>query len=263
MEGMMLVENHNGIAMTTSVIIANVFGKQHKRVIQDIKEKIGYKVNQHEIVPVTYIDSKGEERPMFLLNRDCTTFLIMGFTGDKATEWKWKYIDAFNKMEQGLKQLNLTNRPKSEENKLLAEIAKAYRSGDIKRLLIATSSYDCYKQKQDEELISQNKYLISQNGKLEQAVISSVDKGEIETSYIRHSNKIKPRKLQILNFIIDYRSENGFSPSLREIGENIGLKSTSTVYNHLASLKKDGYIKSRDIRSRNLIVNNEKYMELI
>ena len=34
------------------------------------------------------------------MNRDGFTFLVMGFTGKKANEWKWKYIDAFNKLEK-------------------------------------------------------------------------------------------------------------------------------------------------------------------
>ena len=34
------------------------------------------------------------------MNRDGFTFIAMGFTGKEADTWKWKYIDAFNKMEK-------------------------------------------------------------------------------------------------------------------------------------------------------------------
>ena len=36
---------------------------------------------------------------MYFINRDGFTFLVMGFTGKRATEWKWKFIEAFNQME--------------------------------------------------------------------------------------------------------------------------------------------------------------------
>ena len=36
---------------------------------------------------------------MYYINRDGFVFLVMGFTGKKANEWKWKYIEAFNQME--------------------------------------------------------------------------------------------------------------------------------------------------------------------
>ena len=38
--------------------------------------------------------------PMYYINRDGFVFLVMGFTGRKANEWKWKYIEAFNQMEK-------------------------------------------------------------------------------------------------------------------------------------------------------------------
>ena len=39
----------------------------------------------------------------YLLTRDGFSFLVMGFTGAKADEWKLKYTEAFNKMEQAIK----------------------------------------------------------------------------------------------------------------------------------------------------------------
>ena len=40
------------------------------------------------------------------MNRDGFTFIAMGFTGRKADEFKLKYIQAFNKMEEYIKQQN-------------------------------------------------------------------------------------------------------------------------------------------------------------
>lgn len=51
------------------------------------------------------------------------------------------------------------------------------------------------------------------------------------------------RKDEIYNFIVEYRDEYGFPPSVREIGDKVNIKSTSTVHQHLHSLERLGYIK--------------------
>lgn len=62
----------------------------------------------------TYISSRGRKEIEYLMNRDGFSLLVMGFTGSKALEWKLKYIDAFNKMEDRLKSGDFL----SEEEKL-------------------------------------------------------------------------------------------------------------------------------------------------
>jgi repressor LexA len=53
------------------------------------------------------------------------------------------------------------------------------------------------------------------------------------------------KRLQILNFIADSQRERGYPPSVREIGEAVGLTSSATVHTHLAVLQREGYL-SRD-----------------
>lgn len=98
-----LVTNENGKAMTTSLKIAEVFGKDHSKVLRSIREKLEL-FNEANFGLVDYTDNKGESRPMYLLDRDFTTFLIMGFTGKKADQFKLDYISAFNQMEQIIKE---------------------------------------------------------------------------------------------------------------------------------------------------------------
>ncbi len=50
------------------------------------------------------------------------------------------------------------------------------------------------------------------------------------------------RQLQILEFIDSSLTDRGFPPSVREIGEAVGLTSPSTVHSHLATLQKLGYL---------------------
>ena len=53
------------------------------------------------------------------------------------------------------------------------------------------------------------------------------------------------KRLQILNFIADSQRERGYPPSVREIGQAVGLTSSATVHTHLAVLQREGYL-SRD-----------------
>lgn len=50
-----------------------------------------------------YRDPSGKLNRQYLLTRDGFTLLVMGFTGQKALQWKLKYIQAFNAMEEALK----------------------------------------------------------------------------------------------------------------------------------------------------------------
>ena len=58
----------------------------------------------------------------------------------------------------------------------------------------------------------------------------------------------------ILKFIEEQVIENGYPPSVREIGKSIGLSSTETVHAYLAKLEKQGYIKKEDKKGRTLKV---------
>ena len=58
----------------------------------------------------------------------------------------------------------------------------------------------------------------------------------------------------ILKFIEEQVIENGYPPSVREIGKAIGLSSTATVHAYLAKLEKQGFIKKEDKKGRTLKV---------
>lgn len=54
------------------------------------------------------------------------------------------------------------------------------------------------------------------------------------------------RESEVLNAIIEYIKQNGYGPSVREIGEVVGLKSTSTVHVHLKHLQEKGFIERKE-----------------
>ena len=61
---------------------------------------------------------------------------------------------------------------------------------------------------------------------------------------------------EILEFINYTIKNDGYSPSVREIGEAVNLKSTSTVQYHLKKLEKKGVINKSEGKSRSLHIND-------
>lgn len=51
------------------------------------------------------------------------------------------------------------------------------------------------------------------------------------------------RREAVLSFIKSHIDQKGYAPTVREIGQAVGLKSSSTVQGHLERLERDGYIK--------------------
>lgn len=96
--------------LTNSLLVAEKFGKNHKHVLDAIRELISSAEKSAVLkmfVPSTYIASNNKENPMFIMNRDGFTLLAMGFTGEKALQFKLEYINAFNKMEKMLKEQSI------------------------------------------------------------------------------------------------------------------------------------------------------------
>lgn len=106
-----LVYLKNDQALTDSLKVAEMFEKRHDHVLVKI-EKILTDSPENSgqcFLKTKYKDASGKWNTKYLMNRDGFTFLAMGFTGKKADEWKWKYINAFNAMEKVImeKQTNI------------------------------------------------------------------------------------------------------------------------------------------------------------
>lgn len=90
--------------ITTSLKVAEVFEKEHKNVLQSIENLVADN-SATKFFQLTTYKNRGKEYPMYEMDRDGFSLLVMGFTGEKALQWKIKYIEAFNKMESELKRL--------------------------------------------------------------------------------------------------------------------------------------------------------------
>lgn len=88
----------------TSLDVAETFDKEHRRVLQDIRElSCSDDFRLHNFVQSSYENQQGKSQPMFLITRDGFTMLAMGYTGEKAMRFKEAYIRQFNAMENTLR----------------------------------------------------------------------------------------------------------------------------------------------------------------
>ena len=60
---------------------------------------------------------------------------------------------------------------------------------------------------------------------------------------VKRGNDTRQR---VYDFIVEYIKKNGYAPTVREIGDAVSLKSTSSVFNHLISLEDEGKIAMKD-----------------
>lgn len=75
---------------------------------------------------------------------------------------------------------------------------------------------------------------------------------------------LSEKQRRILSYIKDEIREKGYPPSVREIGDAVGLKSPSTVHGHLARLERKGYIRRDPAKPRALEVTdaNDEFLNL-
>ena len=94
----------DGRVLTTSLVIAAYFHRDHKNVLRAIEAmectpdftELNFELSDYE-------DNSGRKLPCYRITRDGFAFLAMGFTGKKAAQFKETYITAFNQMEERLR----------------------------------------------------------------------------------------------------------------------------------------------------------------
>lgn len=106
-----LVIAQHGDVFTTSRKVAELFGKEHRNVLRAIRSldcDEEFAALNFELTD--FIDKNGVPRPEYLMTKDGMVFLVMGFTGKQAAQFKLLYIRAFNWMAEQIRIVHeLTN----------------------------------------------------------------------------------------------------------------------------------------------------------
>ena len=138
MSNEIILHQQNGRVLVTSREVAEKFGKEHKNVIQAVKNLTA---ENSALLPMfiesSYKTVQNKELPMYYMDRDGFTLLVMGFTGKEALNWKVKYIQAFNQMEEQLKAKEIQSAmPACDARMMEAEARLTNSRVDAAKLLL-------------------------------------------------------------------------------------------------------------------------------
>lgn len=102
---MKLVFIENNRPLTDSLTVAEVFGKEHARVLRDIRElSCSEEFRVGNFAESNYLNSQGRQTPKINMTEQGFALLAMGYTGRAAMEFKEKYIAAFHQMRDEIEK---------------------------------------------------------------------------------------------------------------------------------------------------------------
>lgn len=210
-----VIENDQPI--TTSRNVAENFKKNHRDILESIRNLTAENsATRNMFFETTYKNTRGQEYPEFLMNRDGFTLLAMGFTGKKALEFKLAYIDQFNQMEEHIKQRQIDTSQLSPELQMFGQVFNSLAKQELetKRLenkvdgisdLIAMDSKDWRK----EAVTILRKIAVQQGGHDQYKEVAN-------DSYIRLEHKARCN----LNIRLENRKKNMIAQGLGKTAVN-------------------------------------------
>ena len=234
-----LVEVRNQQVVTDSRKVAEVFGKRHDNVMRDIENIIVGLLKIEDTHPTemffleSYINEQnGQKYLQYYMNRDGLSLLAMGFTGKKAMQWKLKYIEAFNQMEQQQKtQLTTAD--------LFLQNAKLMKEHELKLAKLT---------KENKEL-KQETQLIKDTQKKQQS--------ELDTLNCVCTDGTKRQKLNGL--VRSYANKNGVQYA---DAWNLFKEMYNNAYHTNLKLQKTNYCKRNHIKKMSIPIFLEKTNQL-
>ena len=128
-----VIKKIDGELVVTSRQVAEDFEKEHKNVLQTINNLVAENSAVKNMIIESTYENRGKYYPEYLLTRDGFSLLVMGFTGSRALQWKLKYIEAFNKMEQELKGQALNTSELSPELQMFNKMFQALANNELEQ----------------------------------------------------------------------------------------------------------------------------------
>lgn len=154
-----LVFIDNGKPVTDTLTVAEAFGKEHRRVMQDIRElACSDEFRVHHFVQSDYINGQGRRTPKYLMTEQGFTLLVMGYTGPRAMDFKERYIAAFEVMRQELQPVKgdgLRALIAATHNLLAGQEIMAERLDDVEHRLETQITLDSGQQRRLQRAISE------------------------------------------------------------------------------------------------------------
>ncbi len=207
-------------SLTSSRKIAKKFGKEHSKILAKIKN---LQENQPEFTEANfglseYKDSSGKTNKEYLMTFKGFTFLVMGFTGKKAEDYKIWYINLFDDMARYIKENEIYRISVDSRNKMNKSIKS---SGLIK--LYGQTSYEQVAKLLNKMVFNSDTY---------PNYLKVLAKNKKYTS-VRDMIRVElTREERMMKFLEDYLYN-----SLNMFNNDIKIKQAENIINGLNSLK--------------------------
>lgn len=111
--------------VTTSLLVAQKFGKNHKDVLDAIRQlSCSQGFRERNFTLSSYRTAQNRTVPQYIMGRDGFTMLVMSFTGARAATFREEFIDEFNRMEDIIRQGVTPSLIPTYQNRILSEPTK-------------------------------------------------------------------------------------------------------------------------------------------
>lgn len=232
-----------GKVTTTSLKVAEIYGKEHKNIMAKIREYITLipELGRLNFKQSSYINEQNKEQPMFDMDRQGFSMLVNKFTGDKATIFTYRYTKAFERLVELVEML-------SEENEELYQIA---------------ISDECQLQRQYEA--DKIKYAIRNI----ERILSSVKYTELEDTIDKiidiHTHLKKSDRYEYHKSLTKTEYKKRIMSIIDEKLDGILLKKSDMLYHTVAQQLqknlKDMYIETTNRSTSQMISNRDRKIE--
>lgn len=111
-----LVFENNGKVVTDSLMIAEMFKKNHNNVLKDIRTQVDYAGEEFSRVNFyqsNYKNERGRTYPKYNLTEEAFTLVVMSYNTKEAVQMKIKFIQEFKRMKQHIQKQQVPNDPMS------------------------------------------------------------------------------------------------------------------------------------------------------
>lgn len=127
----LVFKSEKGNPVTTSLLVAEKFEKEHKHVLDAIRNLVAENSAASFLFFESQYENRGKYYPMFIMSRDGFSLLVMGFTGSRALQFKLDFIDAFNRMEEVIKRNSLIDFSNPDT---VLQLAQNWKDEQVRRI---------------------------------------------------------------------------------------------------------------------------------
>lgn len=231
---MELVIMKDQLAVTTSLQVADIFEKEHKNIMQSINNLAAENSATKKLFFQSTYENRGKNYPMYYMNRDGFTLLAMGFTGNKALDFKLKYIEAFNQMENHIKenQLKMPQSPmeilklvfdaQKETNEMVEGVGD--RVTELEENVILSAGDYSYISRRINQRVSEvakafGKLTPKQRGELYRDINSGVNK----VTGVGTRTQLRQKHYEtVMDFIVDWEPSTATKTIVRQMALDLG-----------------------------------------